>query len=134
MNPTFTFKAIQGRPDFGNPKYRSKFFEYLLENEGRWFEIKIRKSKRTLSQNSFYRVYLNVISQETGQDTESLHKLFKSKFLTGERIEVIINGESHEIIDDPTTTILSKNEMSEYMYKIEEMTGIPIPDPKLLGY
>ncbi len=85
--------------------------------------VRNRRKIRTLSQNSLYWVYLEIISQETGQDTESMHELFKKEFISAEKIEMF----GKEAEKRKTTTAMSPIEFSDYIKKIEVLTGVLCP-------
>jgi hypothetical protein len=83
--------------------------------------------KRTDQQNKYYfGAFLPLISKETGQDIDSLHSLFRSKFLS--RLEdVTVNGTTYSVRVGGSTAKLSKSAFSEYITHIEELTGISAP-------
>lgn len=87
--------------------------------------ISSRKPKRTLAQNSYYwGVYLPLVARETGEPSvERLHKLFAGMFLTEDIVEVL----GHKVRMVKSTTVLSKNDFSEYIMKIEAETGVQAP-------
>lgn len=93
-------------------------------------DIDLKKNTRSLSQNRYYWLYLNVIETETGNSANDLHELFKRLFLPPTN-KTILNT---DIRLPASTTDLSKHDFSEYMEKICAMTGVPIPDPELAGY
>ena len=57
---------------------------YLSKFVGKDFVGEVEKSKRSLSQNAYYWVYLEVIAKETGNMSDDLHYFFKSKLLPKE--------------------------------------------------
>lgn len=80
--------------------------------------------KRTEAQNRYYwGVYLPMISAETGNDIDDLHILFKGKFLSKGVVEVM----GHKIRRAKSTTELSAGQFSEYIQRIEELTGVLAP-------
>lgn len=93
-------------------------------------DIDLKKNTRSLSQNRYYWLYLNVIETETGNSANDLHELFKRLFLPPTN-KTILNT---DIRLPASTTDLSKHDFSEYLEKICAMTGVPIPDPELAGY
>lgn len=126
----FIAKAKDGNLDFGSDFNRSRLKEILKENDGKVFKLEMMKSTRTKSQNSFYFLYLNVIEQETGNNSNDLHEYFKRTLLHPKFITVM----GQEIKIPASTTELSKHEFGEYLDKISALTGVPIPDPKDAGY
>ena len=92
-------------------------------------EIKRHQKKRSLNQNSLYWKWLGIISNDTGEDADDLHKYFKSKFL--QPVLVDVAGDTEKIYR--STTKLSTLDMSEYMDKINSFAvsqlGIILPQP-----
>lgn len=83
-----------------------------------------QKKSRTLTQNNYYwGVYLPRIAQETGNDIDDLHTLFKGKFLSKAIVEVL--GEKVRRVR--STTELSVPEFGEYIERIHMLTGIEPP-------
>jgi hypothetical protein len=62
---------------------KKKFYEFLKTLDPAVYVVKIDKDLpvRTLDQNSYYWFVLNIISLETGEDSDSLHVHFKDMFL-----------------------------------------------------
>lgn len=112
---------------------KTKWRDYLLgftDGTKMVVEIDRRKNKRSLTQNSFYWLYLTIIADETGEIQDDLHEYFKRKFLPP--IEKKILG---QVVRLPgSTTDLSKFDFGEYLDKICAMTNVPIPDPEDAGY
>lgn len=103
---------------------------YIRNQKGKMtLTLKEFKEQRTLKQNAYYRVYLTIISQETGDDEDSLHELFKRVCLPQKKIRAL--GKEIEI--PATTTKLSKSEFTTYITNIEVLTGILSPDPSELS-
>lgn len=110
---------------------RDRFQEWLDQLDGREISlwIKPRRKVRTLSQNAYYWVVLEIISKSTGHTPEELHEIFKRSFLPP-RITV---WRGKNIYMPKTTTILTKSEFGEYLEKIireaaEMSIVIPPPD------
>lgn len=87
--------------------------------------IENKKPKRTESQNNFYHVYLDLISLSSGHTIKELKQWVKGKILSKGITEVF--GEKVRITD--SSAELNINEFCEMMNRIEELTGVPIPDP-----
>ena len=64
-----------------------------------------------------------MISAETGNDIDDLHVLFKGKFLSKGIVEVL----GHKIRKAKSTTELTAGQFSEYISRIEELTGVLAP-------
>lgn len=110
-----------------------KWREYLRgfdSNVKLVLDVERFKNRRSISQNSFYWLYLSVIEDETGNLADDLHEFFKQKFLLPKK--KVVMGE--EINIPASTKELSKFDMSEYMDKICALSGVPIPDVELAGY
>lgn len=86
--------------------------------------------KRSMSQHRYYFLFLQVISQETGEEVDDLHQFFKRKLLQPKYITVM--GE--EIKLPRSTKELTKNEMGEYLDRISALVEIPLPDITKAGY
>lgn len=82
-----------------------------------------KKPKRTENQNRYYWLYVGMIAAETGNDQDELHELFKGKFLTEKIVYVL--GEPVRM--KKSTTELSVTDFSEFISKIEVLTGILAP-------
>jgi len=102
--------------------------------KGKRVSIKEHREIRTLSQNRLYFLYLKCIEDETGQDKDDLHFIFKSKYLQAKNIE--FGGEYHNIIK--STTELDTKQFTDYIEKIivfaSSELGIKLPDPKDLEF
>lgn len=107
------------------------YTQYLNTLDGR-IQIDIRQigNERTSQQNNYYHLYLRIIADETGEDIDSLHELFKKKFLSPTFKTVM--GE--EITIPPSTTKLTKKEFSDYITQIQALTQVPSPDMGLYLY
>jgi hypothetical protein len=112
------------------PDNKRLWLTYLENNDGKRLvvDIDLEKSRRSLSQNAFMWVYLEIIANETGNNAEDLHRLFKGLFLPKRELE--FRGKKYMM--SGSTTELNKGEMTIYLDKISAETGVPIPDPKLL--
>lgn len=86
--PLFIFKAVSGKPHFAELS-EIRFREHLKNHEGKTYEIFLRESKRSLPQNRFYWLYLEIIEQETGNSANDLHELFRRTLLPPKFITVL---------------------------------------------
>lgn len=130
----FICTARNGKLDFGSETNQARLSEFLKEHEGAQLKLELPKRQRTIQQNKFYWFYLGIIEQETGNDANDLHELFKTKLLPKETITVQGKQAVHVLEKTKSTTSLNKQEMGEYLEKICAMTGVPIPDPEQAGY
>jgi hypothetical protein len=116
----------------------SPIIEYLcnLDVSQSEYTVKVTKraEKRTLSQNRLYRLWLNCISAETGNDVEDLHEYFKMEFLGV--YSRIIYGK--EVARGYTTTDLTTEQFKAYLDNIQRWAsveqGIILPDPESLQW
>lgn len=107
-----------------------RWLDHVASLDGKEVEVLIRKVKksRTLDQNKLYWFYLEIVSEYTGSLSEDLHEYFKRKFLPPQKITVM----GKTIVIPRSTTRLSTHEFSEYLDKIDNLTGVPIPDTEVL--
>ncbi len=124
----------KGGLSFGSVYNRARWVDFCNQNKGKFVRVELPQSKRTLAQNSFYWVYLTVIARETGNSEDDLHEFFKEKFLPRKVAKIRGKEHTHEFKKQTSTTHLTKLEMGEYMDKICEFTGVPIPSPEEAGY
>ena len=119
---------IQARIDKGKlvVKNTERWHLMLRHFDGREVVITMEEysDQRTLDQNALYWMYMHLIEDETGEDAKRLHAFFKSEFITPTYIEVF--GKQVEV--EKSTVNMSKKKFSEFLRKIELLTGIPIPD------
>lgn len=87
-------------------------------------EIALRRPTRTQAQNNFLYVYYGLISTSTGHTPEEVDEWARGKILTKGITEVF--GDKVRITKNPKD--LNVSEFSEFLYRIEELTGVPIPD------
>jgi len=82
---------------------------------------------RSQQQNRLYWMYLGVIADDTGHSVDELHSYFKGKLLSDGLTEVY----GHKVRKTKSTTTLNKNDFAEYMFGIQEISGIEIPNTEL---
>lgn len=78
-------------------------------------EVGERKSKRSTDQNARYFAILRAIGDETGNDIDDLHEVFKRLFLGTKSITV--NGGSFEVSEKSSRSDTA--DFSAYMEKVE---------------
>lgn len=108
-----------------------KYLRYWLKTNAKvgdvgTLKIELKKPKRTSLQNAFYWVYLDLISVSSGHTPMEIHTWAKGKFMSEGITEVF--GEKVRKVK--STTDLNRSEFVEYLSKIEEATGVPVPDPE----
>lgn len=98
----------------------------------RAYKVTIAKKaeKRTLLQNRLYRLWLNCIASETGNDVDDLHEYFKISFL--DIHSRIIYGT--EVVRVTSTTELNTEQFTAYLDKVQRWAnvemGIILPNPE----
>lgn len=117
-------------------EYNPRMYHYFAEkHDGKWCDVVLREPKRSLSQNSYYWVFVTIIARETGNNEDELHEFFKQKFLPMKKI--VLRGKDtteHVFTRLTSTTELNKVDFGDYLTKISALTGVPLPDPKEAGY
>lgn len=101
-----------------------------MEPDGR-YAVHIRKhvTTRTAQQNRLYRIWLELLSDETGYTDDDLHEIFKSRFL-GTRI-LSWGNQSYTVAN--STVALSTKQFTEYLTQVEEtanLLGVNLPHPE----
>lgn len=128
-------KVVNGiklrRPVIQNSAYYQQHLNKFFLGDKVVITIEKKRAHRSIEQNSFYwGAILPTISESTGHTEEDLHEFFKRKFLPPRYLEVL-----NEKIKIPGSTAkLNKPEFCEYLMKIEQLTGIPLPNPADAGY
>lgn len=112
---------------------RRKLIEELKYFEGKRIECKIqKKSKRSIQQNRWYWMCVDIISKHLGYSKDEMHEIIKFKFLKREKINEQ-TGEIFEYIK--STTLLNKDEFCEFMDNLIEWSGgifgISLPMPEI---
>jgi len=126
----FRAKANKGKLDFGSLNNRDRFALFLQDNDGCNLRIEKIESKRSLSQNAYYWMYLGVIERDTGNNADDLHEYLKRKLLPPKFITVM----GKEIKIPSSTKDLSKVAFGEYIDKISAETDVPLPNIEDAGY
>lgn len=113
---------------FGNEAY-ARFHLGKLEGQKVLVEVNKVHNKRSLNQNAYYWVCLDIIAEHTGHTSEELHRVFKGKFLP--RKFVKLNNVEYQLAG--TTTGLTKGQFVEYMLNISAevaQMGVTLPSPE----
>lgn len=108
-----------------------RYMRFWLKNNAKTgdegsMRLELRRPKRTALQNAFYWLYLDLVSLSSGHTVKELHNWAKGAFLTTGITEVF----GHKVRSVKSTTDLNRSEFVEYLSRIEEATGVPIPDTK----
>lgn len=127
MTRLFYAVSEDGQLKFSN---KQSLFNCMVDLDKQKLIVKIEKEKniRTLSQNRYYFLYLDIISKETGELAQKLHSYF-TRVLLPPVFETVLGKEYRR---PRSTTELSKAEFSEYLDKISALVEIPLPDPELV--
>lgn len=106
------------------------YLDKLTEGKTYDVSIKMHRKKRTIDQNNLLFLWINCISQETGNDKDSLHNFFKQKFI-GYRTQTIFGKQT---FIGPTTKTLDTKQFTDYLEQIQAFAatelGIALPNPK----
>lgn len=111
---------------------RPEFDKYLGTLKGE-VEISVRRYRktRTIPQNRYYwKVIVGMISEDTGQDVDTVHSWLKTKF---NKQQIMIKRTLQEVVMS-TTTLDSYGFSEEYWEPIRqwanEFLGLVIPEPE----
>lgn len=123
--------------DFSRDNDKRKLFDTLkmLKKEAYVVTIEKKKSKRSLNANAYYWVLITILEKETGQDTDSLHDYFKTKFLPKRKVVFKQTGEENDV--QGSTAELDSFNFFEYVDKIRAFAiqelniYLPTPDEHL---
>lgn len=92
--------------------------------------IVLHRDKRSDPQNALYWSWVGLVARETGNDRDTVHKVFAKKFLGTEVTEIA--GEKIGRIK--STAKLSKEDFSEYLNQVEAFCltelGMRLPHPE----
>lgn len=92
-------------------------------------EVNEKKKKRSNNANSLYWQWLSIISNETGDDVESLHFAFKGKFLGWKITETKFSKSKKP----KSSRKLNVSEFYQFMLQVEifakDFLGITLPQP-----
>ena len=91
--------------------------------------VEPHKERRSLGQNSLYWQWIGIIAQETGNDPDTVHEVFKQKFLIPDEISFM--GEK---ILYRSTARLDTGKMTTYLDQVYALAtqelGILLPVPE----
>lgn len=138
MNNVFLAKSIDNKLNLGSETNRARLNEDLKSHPNAVYRIERVVPKRTLAQNNYLWLYLEVIERETGNDTASMHEYVK-KYLTPKverKVKILENEKwvTHKGMVGKGTSELSKIEMGDVLDKLCSLTEVPLPDPIEAGY
>lgn len=106
-----------------------------MDGKKKWvMEFKPYRIQRSVKANNLYWMWLNCISKETGNDSETLHQYFAEKYLAWDT-KGCLDG---EVIKRRSTTSLDSKEFSEYLENIRMQMlndyAIVLPEPQDQGW
>lgn len=119
--------------DFSKDRDKLKLFETLkmLKKQVYIVTIEKKKEKRSLNANAYYWVLMSILEKETGQDQDSLHDYFKTKFLPKRKVIFKQTGEENEV--QGSTAELDSFNFFEYVDKVRAFAiqelDIYLPNP-----
>ena len=119
--------------DFSKDRDKLKLFETLkmLKKQVYVVTIEKKKEKRSLNANAYYWVLMSILEKETGQDSDSLHDYFKTKFLPKRKVVFKQTGEENEV--QGSTAELDSFNFFEYVDKVRAFAiqelDIYLPNP-----
>ena len=119
--------------DFSKDRDKLKLFETLkmLKKQVYIVTIEKKKEKRSLNANAYYWVLMSILEKETGQDQDSLHDYFKTKFLQKRKVVFKQTGEENEV--QGSTAELDSFNFFEYVDKVRAFAiqelDIYLPNP-----
>lgn len=118
---------VDGKRKFklNHPELLTQFLN-LHSRVGDTLSIKFtsKRPKRSIQQNNYYWLYLDLISGTSGHTSMELHVWAKGKFLSTGITEVF--GEKTRKVNSSTS--LTIGEFCHYIIRIEEETKIPAPN------
>lgn len=100
--------------------------------EGKTYNVTIvrHRERRTMDQNRLLWLWVNCISDETGQDKDDLHEYFKQKFL-GVDTKTLWGV---QVCKPVSTASLDTLQFTQYLERIRAFAaaelGIELPDPQ----
>lgn len=104
--------------------------------EGKEYDVRIvlHRNKRSDSQNNLYWMWLGIISKDTGNSAEDIHKVFARKFIGVD----VVDFAGEKIAKVKSTTRLSTEDFTAYLGQVEAFAltelGIVLPHPEDLYY
>jgi len=132
MKTKWLLSATSNGLKFTSDGAKMRFIGYAENHPKEIYDLipREQKKKRTLPQNSYYFAYLRMIENETGNEANDLHEIFKRLFLQPR----FVSYQGKEIKLPASTTGLTKLDMGDYLDKICAHTAVPLPDPADAGY
>jgi hypothetical protein len=97
------------------------WLQRLKVDSGKPYEVEVKRktTKRSLSQNSLYWLWLTYIADETGNDKDDVHEYFASRYLP--KRTIIVFGKEQERRE--STAELDVAGFNEYLKHVERDAG-----------
>ena len=105
---------------------KAKVVEYinkLPEVKQYTVEVKLKREKRSVSQNALYWCWLSCIQDNTGTYQSDLHEIFKQKFLSSQCRNVRLMDEEYTVVNNASTTKLDTKQMTDYLDRIQQFAS-----------
>ncbi len=117
-----------------NQRSKQAVIEYLnrLPEDGKRRDVTVtlHREKRSVPQNRLYRLWLGLISDETGHNADDLHEAFKTMFIGVKGVDV----GGFEATIPLSTTGLDTMQFTGFLEKLEAFVtselGIILPHPE----
>jgi hypothetical protein len=106
----------------------------LLLSKDKTIEIIEKRKNRSLSSNALYWLWMQCLSDDSGQDKEDYHDYFKDKYI-GVSTKIVFGK---TIIKEPTTTDKDDKYFSAYMKQVKHESyhkfNVVLPEPDDQGF
>lgn len=141
MKKTIYFKAIDGKLT-KQAEQQLGLLVGLLDGKDIKITVEKQKSKRSISQNSLYWLWITTIGDYVGHTKEAMHDVFKRMFLRDklsplQTDEFLQYYRQNQADIEASTRKLTKEEMTEYLNNVDEQArnlGIKLPQPAEQGF
>lgn len=129
-----SFRATirSGQITFNGPVLTQRWREWLAANDGAIVEIEKAEPGRSIGQNRMYRAWLDSTANHTGNNAEELHEFLLQKCAPHVFVKLRGRKGEMEVEQVKRTSVMSKQEMSDYMDKCAALTGYALPTPEQL--
>lgn len=109
------------------------YIDALPEGKAYCVSVTRAKSRRSVSQNRLYWMWMNCLGAETGNDADTLHRFFAVKFLGVKHCDVF----GREVVMPESTKFLDTDRFTRYLDEIQRFAadnGIILPEPSDLYF
>ena len=137
MKNIFLAESNNGTLSLVTETNRFRFQQDLKDHPNAKYRIERLVKKRSLQQNRFFWLYLELIERETGNTTDAMHDYVKKYLTPKKEVSIkILKGDKWVRMRGVTgkgTSELTKLEMGDVLDKLSADTGVTIPDPRELA-